>query len=34
MSRILLISEGTNPDKKIIEQLLKVYCGLFWRRNF
>lgn len=25
MSRILLISEGTNPDKKIIEQLLKVY---------
>lgn len=25
MSRILIISEGTNPDKKIIEHLLKIY---------
>lgn len=25
MSKILIISEGTNPDKKIIEHLLKIY---------
>ncbi|MGL6022994.1 MAG: hypothetical protein ACRC0F_00040 [Cetobacterium sp.] len=25
MSKILIISEGTNPDKKIIEYLLKIY---------